>query len=215
MDISQSELDIASTHAQASNVSLTDMICTDARDIQKHPQIFRKRHFDLVLCQGPMYHILEEQDRINVLRACKYVTKPSGYILVAFVTRFAHLRDLAVKDPRRLIREEEFYNRYLQNGMYIRNPQIQSHHVLSTDISALYERVNAADSSIEVERHLVVERMIACESFLGGGLSSGLRNLEQEEFEKWVDLAWKFCENTDVGTADHLLAVSKLVDDRI
>ena len=102
----------------------------------------------MVLCQGPMYHILEEQDRINVLRACKYVTKLSSYILVAFVTRFAHLRDLAVKDPRRLIREEEFYNRYLEDGKYTRNPQIQSHHVMSTEIFTLYDQVNA-ESTID------------------------------------------------------------------
>ena len=53
--------------------------------------------------------------------------------------------------------------------------------------------------------------MVACESFLGGGLSAKLNVLDEESFKPWLELALEAAEDSDVGTADHLLVVAKKV----
>ena len=45
--------------------------------------------FDHVLLMGPMYHLLEEADRITAVNAALNLLKPDGVIYVSFITLFA------------------------------------------------------------------------------------------------------------------------------
>ena len=63
----------------------------------------------------------------------------------------------------------------------------------------------------DTEVRLEVQRMVACESFLGGGLSAKLNGLDEEAFRPWLEIALEAAEDPDVGTADHLLVVAKKV----
>ncbi|KAF7171814.1 hypothetical protein CNMCM5623_004145 [Aspergillus felis] len=101
-DISDRELEIARSTAEEAQVKLTAIVKADARDIRSNPVIFQEQKYDLVLCQGPLYHLLEENERRAVLSACAAILKPNGVILAAFVLQYAHLRDIAQRDPMRL-----------------------------------------------------------------------------------------------------------------
>ncbi|MBO5509165.1 MAG: methyltransferase domain-containing protein [Lachnospiraceae bacterium] len=46
---------------------------------------FSDASFDVTLLFGPMYHLINDSDKIQALREAKRVTKPGGYILVAYV----------------------------------------------------------------------------------------------------------------------------------
>jgi 2-polyprenyl-3-methyl-5-hydroxy-6-metoxy-1,4-benzoquinol methylase len=45
-------------------VANVDVACGDARDLSR----FQDCVFDVVLCMGPIYHIADEQERIDCLR---------------------------------------------------------------------------------------------------------------------------------------------------
>ncbi|WP_028553118.1 class I SAM-dependent methyltransferase [Paenibacillus sp. UNC451MF] len=51
----------------------------------------RDNHFDASLMLGPMYHLQQEQDQISAVKELYRVTKPGGFVFVAFMSRVRHL----------------------------------------------------------------------------------------------------------------------------
>ncbi|KAJ0423220.1 S-adenosyl-L-methionine-dependent methyltransferase [Aspergillus carlsbadensis] len=203
VDISEKELEIARETAAKANAKLTALIRADARDIRGNPAIFQEKKYDLVVCQGPLYHLLEESERRDVLSTCAAALKPSGILIAAFVLQYAHLRDIAQRDPMRLLTDyDSFYTKYLEDGKYTRNQLVSSYHTNPAEIKKMFDSVP----------ELQLERLVACEGFLGGGLASNINELADEAYEKWVDAVLRFAEDPSIlGNADHVLAAARRV----
>ena len=201
-DISSSELELAEDHAKSENVLLEKIVQADARDLGSF--FSAKEEYDVVLLLGPLYHLLEESERIRTLEDCISITKLGGFIICSFVTKFAHLRDLVSKDPRRLKREKKFYEEYIVTGRYTRNQAILSHHTHPAEIQHLFGKV---------ARHgLEVRRTVGCEGFLGGSLSKHLIGLNEEEYKTWVDIIMDTAEDPHILSAsDHIAVVAQKV----
>jgi hypothetical protein len=157
-----------------------------------------------------MYHLFEESERSKVLCTCTALLRPGGFLLVAFVTQYAHLRDIAQRDPARLVTEYYgFYREYLLSGKYTRNPSRAMHHTHVSEIKELFKMVGglcAAQHAVGIS----LNRIVPCEGFLGGGLSSKLVTLPQKDYELWVDVVMQFTDDEALlGNADHLLAVAE------
>ena len=60
-------------------------ISGDARTVDKHIN----GQFDHVLLMGPLYHLLEETDRIAAVNAALNLLKPNGIIYVSFISLYA------------------------------------------------------------------------------------------------------------------------------
>lgn len=45
--------------------------------------------FDVVLCLGPMYHLLKDEDRIKCIDECLRVLKPDGILAIAYINIYA------------------------------------------------------------------------------------------------------------------------------
>jgi SAM-dependent methyltransferase len=159
IDIAQSELDIASQHADTNDVTLETIICGDATQLQNVRPKLEDYSFDAVLLLGPLYHLLEPQERLTTLSNSAKLLKPDGIIAASFLTKFGHLRGVASTDPGRLAREWDFYKNHLEDGKYDRRPNIFSHHSNPEEIRLLFEA--------QKDVGLKLERLIACESFLG------------------------------------------------
>ena len=112
--------------------------------------------------------------------------------------RYAHLRDVAKKDPGRLLREKAFYSEYIQTGRYVRT--MPMHHTSGGQIHDLFHKASKWS----------VERFVGTESFLAGRMATMLRTLTEEEFREWANIALKFAEDPyAAGGADHILVVAK------
>ncbi|KAJ5808624.1 hypothetical protein N7474_009893 [Penicillium riverlandense] len=215
VDISQSELDIAKCFAAESGVTLDAIVQADAKAIQLHTDkddpktVFAASSYDMILCQGPMYH-LEESERSKVLCTCATLLRPGGFLLIAFVTQYAHLRDIAQRDPARLAAEYDgFYREYLLSGKYTRNPSGAMHHTHVSEIKELFRTVDGLCTA-QHTLGIILNRIVPCEGFLGGGLSSKLVTLPQKDYELWVDVVMQFTDDEALlGNADHLLAVAE------
>jgi S-adenosylmethionine-dependent methyltransferase len=158
--------------------------------------------YDIVLLLGPLYHLIEESERIHTLEDCAAIVKPNGFIICAFVSKFAHLRDLAQKDPGRLSREKDFYEEYFVTGKYTRNPATVSHHTHPVEIQELFGKV--------AQTGVTVQRMVGCEGFLGGDLSKHLSKLSEDEYKMWVKFVMDTAEDSHVLSAsDHIIVVAQ------
>lgn len=200
VDISQVELDRAISLSKKAKVQLHSTVCADAARIRDCSTVFRPGGYDAILCQGPLYHLPQKSDRHYVLEACKDMLRPGGLLFAAFITKYAHLRDVAIREPTRLMAQQSLYEAYLDSGVYNRNPSLVSYHVDVAAISKLFPRGSG----------LKLQRSIACEGFLGGGLAAEINKLDNEDFECWVDLVYRSAQDPALlGNADHVLAVAK------
>lgn len=70
--------------------------------------------YDAVLLLGPLYHLMEESERATAVSHALNLAKPeNGLVFVAFVTIDAHLRDIAMRNPGKIIELKDFYSRYV------------------------------------------------------------------------------------------------------
>ncbi|KAG9495618.1 hypothetical protein J7337_012172 [Fusarium musae] len=163
--------------------------------------------YDAVLLLGPLYHLLEESERKQAVENALRLAKPQGgLVFCAFVSKEAHLRDLAMRDPARLVKQKDFYAAYLANGRYERlnenlEVEVQSFHTDSGSIRQFF-RHHFPDVA-----ELIGLR--STEGILGGGLDAKLIDADGEVIEAWADLLFKdYSEKEEyLGCADHLLAV--------
>jgi 2-polyprenyl-3-methyl-5-hydroxy-6-metoxy-1,4-benzoquinol methylase len=74
-----------------------------------------RKSFDAVLLLGPLYHIVSHEERRRALHHALDLVKGGGrgIVFAAFIPVQAHLRDLARKDPTRLLEHVGFYDRYV------------------------------------------------------------------------------------------------------
>jgi S-adenosylmethionine-dependent methyltransferase len=162
--------------------------------------------FDAVLLLGPLYHLLDEHDRLSTLDQCGDLLKEGGICYAAFVSTFGHLRGMVGKDPRRLRREKDFYESYLGpgegTGKYIRREGVVSYHIHPSQIVGVFEKV----------KELKMERLIGCEGFLGAESAARLNDSEEEDWKVWLNLMMRYAEDQCViGSSEHLLAISRKV----
>ncbi|KAM6514359.1 hypothetical protein FALCPG4_015508 [Fusarium falciforme] len=198
-DLAEKNLEIARRNAE-NVVEFDAIVHANALEIaQRAPLQASQGSFDIVLCLGPLYHLLATEERATVISNSILMAKPGGYILLAYVTIYAHLRDMARRNPTRLAKEWDFYQQYLRSGEYTRNINTESFHVYAADL----------DKELQGFKNQVsVERTVSCEGFLGFEGARELANLKDEDMERWVDVIMQSAEETETSnSADHLLVV--------
>ncbi|KAF2173456.1 hypothetical protein M409DRAFT_15738 [Zasmidium cellare ATCC 36951] len=205
-DISPSSVHLAHQKARAAGLRFTTTFSLDARCLRYHAEIYKPAHYDIVLLLGPVYHILSGPDRSDVLLAGLETVKPGGFMLAAFVTKNAHLRDVATRDPERLHTEWGFYEGYLRDGRYARGGKAPMWHGTIGEIRGLIEGLQRAGGEKGVESEVL--KLVSCEGFLGFGHASHLASLGEEAFERWLGVVLESAaDDTTLGAADHVLAV--------
>lgn len=55
--------------------------------------------YDVVLCMGPMYHLVEESQQRKCMEECLRVLKPGGILAVAYINKLSILPMLVNKEP--------------------------------------------------------------------------------------------------------------------
>jgi 2-polyprenyl-3-methyl-5-hydroxy-6-metoxy-1,4-benzoquinol methylase len=83
-DLSPENVKFASQKASELDLRIKT-VCGDARTADT----LVNEQFDHVLLMGPMYHLLEEEDRIKAVNAALKLLKPGGILYVSFINSFA------------------------------------------------------------------------------------------------------------------------------
>ncbi|MCL2351646.1 MAG: class I SAM-dependent methyltransferase [Firmicutes bacterium] len=83
-DLSPENVRFAKERAAEQGLSI-NAVAGDAREADK----LVAGQFDHVLLMGPMYHLLEEADRVTAINSALKLLKPNGIIYVSFINMFA------------------------------------------------------------------------------------------------------------------------------
>jgi len=84
LDLSEANVAFAKECGRELGLSI-NAVCGDAREADA----LVNGQFDHVLLMGPMYHLLEEADRITAVKAALNLLKPGGIIFISFINLFA------------------------------------------------------------------------------------------------------------------------------
>ncbi len=162
----------------------------DAMDLSRFPD----DSFDMTLLLGPMYHLFSFDDQKKALSEAVRVTKPGGYLLVAY----------CMNEPTviQYVFQRENLRQVLENRMLtpdwhcVSEPKELFELVRVEDIAAL-------DETVSVTR----EKLVATD-----GATNYMREFidaaDDFTFEKWMEYHLSVCERQDlIGASHHTLDI--------
>ena len=199
LDLSRGNLTFARSKAQEAGVQLAGYIHGNALSLSQ----FAEESYDAVLLLGPLYHLLEVEEREKAIKEAARVLKTGGCIFAAFITRSAPLRFWAKNEPTAIIKYSGLFEEYLTKGTYRAisgsdagfTDAYFAHH---TEIKPLMERCG-----------LKTLDFVACEGIISM-IDSKLNELTGEAWEAWVNLNYSWSKDPAVhGTTEHLLYVGR------
>ncbi len=171
----------------------TEPICTmqgNALDLSAFPDA----SFDLTMLLGPMYHLYTEEDKLQALSEAVRVTKPGGYILVAY----------CMNEPTVI--------QYVFGMNKLR--EVMELHMLTPDwhcisepkeIFELYrtEDIAALNANFPVER----VKLIATDGATNYNREL-IDGMDDATFDKWMEYHFAVCERQDlIGASHHTLDI--------
>jgi len=135
-DLSPENVNHVNNHSTESGLKV-HAICGDARyaDDIIHEQIEEKL-FDHILLMGPLYHLLEEMDRVRAITAALNLLKPGGILFAAFISMSGGLvfglREVpeAFADPDEerflvpLVKDESYGGRAFTQAFFINQNEV-------------------------------------------------------------------------------------------
>jgi len=157
--------------------------------------------FDAVLLMGPLYHLLEEEERLRALSEARRVVKPGGPLFAAFITRFAVHRDAAAHYFTEPLALPGLYETIEQTGQlppregggfvaYFAHPD---------EVEPLMRRAG-----------LEVDEILGVEGFVSIIEEQGVNVLTGPEWDWWLEANWRGAHEPALrGAAEHLLVVAR------
>lgn len=152
--------------------------------------------FSLTMLLGPMYHLYTREDKLRALSEAVRVTKPGGYILVAYCMNEPTVVQFVFGQSH--LREVTELNMLTKDWHCISEPKDLFELVRTEDIASL-------DAELPVERL----KLVATD-----GATNYMRqyidSTDDETFEKWLDFHFTICERQDlIGASHHTLDILK------
>jgi SAM-dependent methyltransferase len=203
LDLSRRSLDLAIEKATAAGVYLPTPIQGDAVALPDRAPDATENYdglFDAVLLMGPLYHLLAAEDRAAAVSEAYRVLRPGGLVFASFITRYAPLRDIAIRSPRWILDHPDRYQSILAHG---RNPA----HEESAFPDAYFAHPDEI-VPLMTGGGFRLEALQGCEGLLGGHEETVNAIDDEELWAAWVELNYTLGREPALrGAADHLLYV--------
>jgi ubiquinone/menaquinone biosynthesis C-methylase UbiE len=197
-DLSAGNLALAQRQATEAGVSLDAFEHGNALDLSR----FAADSFDAVLLMGPLYHLLEQAERVQALAEATRVLQPGGPLFAAFISRFAAHRDAAVKYPAEPVDVPGLYDEIERSGKL---PPSQADPPIFSAYFAHPTEVAPACWAAGLE----VAQVLGLEGFVSIVEDRGVNTLSGPAWQWWVEANWRVAADPAIhGAVEHLLVVA-------
>ncbi len=176
-------------------------VVADARDLGE----VGTEAFDAVLLMGPLYHLVEKEDRKIAISEAHKRLKSNGIIISSFITRLGILGDLLQGQPQWIENQAEVRS-IIEHGSNPENPRkgkFRGYYVSVSDVAPLYE-------SLGFETLVVagVEPAISADD-------ESYNRLEGKQRKLWLNLLYEVSsEKSIIGASRHILYIGKKIKER-
>lgn len=198
VDLSTENIRFAREKAKERKLSLRALE-GDARTVDS---LFTEQ-FDHVLLMGPLYHLLEESDRIKAVNASLKLLKPGGVIFVSFINLFAGMIYAMKFEPEIIsdVNEIDFYKSVLENKSFAGEAFTQAFFIRQDDVLPFMDRF-----PLEKLHFFGQEGFTSpCED--------NIMSQPKEIVNAWLDMCEKLAEREDLlSWAEHLMYVGRKKD---
>jgi 2-polyprenyl-3-methyl-5-hydroxy-6-metoxy-1,4-benzoquinol methylase len=196
-DLSAGNLRLAREKAAQTGVHVARYEHGTATDLSRFPD----ESFDAVLLMGPLYHLLDRENRLRALREAGRVLVPGGPLFAAFITPYASLRYAAARDLSWPRKEPDAFRSVLEHGLLPPRGEPGSAFVATfahpQEVPPLLQ-----EAGFELTALLGVEGLVSM-------IEDGINQLQGEDWQAWVDLNVRVAPDPSIhGGVEHLLAVA-------
>lgn len=157
---------------------------------------FSDNSFDMVLLFGPLYHLIDETDKIKALKEAKRIVKKDGIIMVSYYMNdyaiITHgFKDLNIKDA-------------------IKNGQIDNDFHVVSKKDDLYSMVRLEDID-KLNKEAKLKRVkIVAQDGPSDYIRPYLNKMDEETFDLYVKYHLSTCERKELlGASSHVLDILK------
>jgi S-adenosylmethionine-dependent methyltransferase len=192
LDLVKKHIEVAKEKADEFQVQLQRYIHGSALDLPK----YSLGKFDVILLMGPLYHLINLQDREKVIKDSMELLNPGGILMASFISAYAPLVDIIKRNLEELKNVDQVM-KYFENG--INTPE-------EGFTSAYFVKPEEAKS-------LMSEFNLKMLAFAGiEGLSSvieqNLNKLPKEAFDKHIDVIYRLSQDPNIfGCCEHYLYI--------
>lgn len=156
--------------------------------------------FDHVLLMGPLYHLLEESDRVLAVEAALRLLKPGGVLFASFISMGGGLVFIMKNEPTAIIwpDEERFITPLTEGKGYAGDAFTKAYFIYQDEVLPFFE-------------HFPVEKLhlFGQESVLSPN-EGNIMSQSPEVVAAWLDLAERLCEKEAyLSWAEHLMYVGR------
>ena len=197
VDLSAENIKFALEKAKEANVGIT-AVSGDAREVGK----FIKGKFDHIFVMGPMYHLLDEKDRIKALNEAVSLLKDRGMIYVSFILMFAGMIYYMKNASEMLLSESEqiFIDTVLKGNSYAGDAFTKAFFIYQKDILPFMDKFNLD------KKHLFGQESILAPCELN------ILNQPPEVINKWVEIAEQLCEREELlSYSEHAMYIGQKI----
>ena len=188
------------------DVTAIELVKHNLRYIEKYDNIksyqgnaidlskFSDNTFDLTLLFGPMYHLINKEEKIKALKEAKRITKDDGIIMVVYC-----LNDFAIL-------KHGFIDGYINKSLN----KIDSNYNIICNNDDLYsymriENINELNSIVGLKRVKIISQDGPTDY-----IRPVINKMSKDDFKLYLDYHLKTCERLDmIGASFHALDVLK------
>jgi SAM-dependent methyltransferase len=162
--------------------------------------VFRDQSFDLTMLLGPMYHLYTFEDKVQALSEAVRVTKPGGYILVAY----------CMNDPT--IIQYVFLSNHL-NDVIETNDLLTDDWHCKSEPKEIFELFRTEDISLLNSKFPLDRIKLVATDGAAHYLKGFIDEMDPYTFAKWMEFHFATCERQDlIGASNHTLDILKIRD---
>lgn len=202
LDLSAHNVEVAKEKAAEGNILLEGAVKGNALALEEFPS-----DYDIVLLMGPLYHLIEEKDRIAAVRQALDRLKAGGLLFASFISAFAPLQECFayLKEMDISSEENDYHNllAYLKDG---RN--IEKENSINGFTTAYFTGIGEAREMMAAFslKELVfagTESILACKE-------DEVRQLSEPNKEAWLETAYRLSQNEYLlGSSMHFLYIGE------
>ena len=197
IDLSSENVNFALDKSKEMNINIK-AIPGDARDVNK----LVKDKFDHIFIMGPMYHLLNEDDRIKSISSALSLLNDRGLVYISFIFMFSGMIYGMKYMPQLLLMQPEqvFIDAVLKDESYGGDAFTKAFFISKKDILPFLDKFPLE------KKHLFGQESILspCET--------NILSQSQEVIDKWVEVAEELCERDELlSYSEHVMYIGQII----
>jgi SAM-dependent methyltransferase len=197
-DLSPELLELARDKATEACIQLEGIAQGSATNLSRYADA----SFDAILLMGPLYHLLDADERHRALvEACRVVI-PGGLVIASFLARYAGHIDAIAHYPERAAQSPDLYRRIARTGLLPPRegsaPGFVAYFAHPSELGPLCHGAG-----------LDIVEVLACEG-IASAREDRVNLLTEDDWRFWVDVNYELAHDASThGGAEHLLAICR------